>query len=164
KANKNKAISFAAYRAAVDLFPTDKTTVFDPLMASLGYDPNDISTDPATPSGVGNLACAAVLNFRHNDGSNQLGNLTAGGIAYADYTGYVAVNPPSTVPVNPATVLDVNHWQPLQYFDASGTFVTPKYIAPFWGKVIPFALTSGDQFRSLIAQSAPAFFGSAAFV
>ncbi|MEA2263838.1 MAG: hypothetical protein QOJ51_6663, partial [Acidobacteriaceae bacterium] len=28
-ANKNKAISFAAYRAAVDLFPTDKTTVFD---------------------------------------------------------------------------------------------------------------------------------------
>src|SRR5438270_6344173 len=37
--NKNKAISFAAYRAAVDLFPGDKTTVFDPLMASLGYDP-----------------------------------------------------------------------------------------------------------------------------
>src|SRR5216110_858283 len=27
-ANKNKAISFAAYRATVDLFPADKTTVF----------------------------------------------------------------------------------------------------------------------------------------
>jgi len=66
--------------------------------------------------------------------------------------------------VNPATVLDVNHWQPLQYFDATGTFVTPKYIAPFWGKVTPFALTSGDQFRSVIAQSAPALFGSAVFV
>src|SRR5437870_3317892 len=38
RANKNKAISFAAYRAAVDLFPVDKATVFDPLMASLGYD------------------------------------------------------------------------------------------------------------------------------
>ena len=75
KANKNKAISFAAYRAAVDLFPGDKATVFDPLMAKLGYDPNDISTDTSTPSGVGNVACAAVLNFRHNDGSNQLGNL-----------------------------------------------------------------------------------------
>ena len=164
KANKNKAISFAAYRAAVDLLPGDKATVFDPLMMKLRYDANDISTDTSTPSGVGNVACAAVLNFRHNDGSNQLGNLTASGVPYADYTGYVAVNPPSTVPVDPATVLDVNQWQPLQYFDASGTFVTPKYIAPFWGKVTPFALTSGDQFRSLIAQSAPALFGSAAFV
>src|SRR5882762_4784252 len=37
-ANKNKAISFAAYRASVDLFPVDKASVFDPLMANLGYD------------------------------------------------------------------------------------------------------------------------------
>src|SRR3984893_7449858 len=88
--NKNEAISFAAYRAAVDLFPSDKATVFDPLMASLGYDPNDRSTNTETPSGVGNMACAAVLNFRHNDGSNQLGNLTASGAPYADYTGYVS--------------------------------------------------------------------------
>src|SRR5882672_2532835 len=67
-ANKNQAISFAAYRAAADLFPGDKTTVFDPLMASLGYDSNDSSTNTQTPSGIGNMACAAVLNFRHNDG------------------------------------------------------------------------------------------------
>jgi hypothetical protein len=162
--NKNKAISFAAYRAAVDLFPGDKAKVFDPLMASLGYDPNDMSTNTETPSGVGNVACAAVLNFRHNDGSNQLGNLTASGVPYADYTGYVPVNPPSTVPVNPVTVVDVNHWQPLQYFDASGTFVTPKFIGPHWNKLISFALTSDDQFRSQIAQSGPALFGSATFV
>src|ERR1700704_1825758 len=120
--NKNEAISFAAYRAAVDLFPGDKASVFDPLMASLGYDPNDLSTNTETPSGVGNVACAAVLNFRHNDGSNQLGNLTASGVPYADYTGYIPVNPPSRVPVEPATVVNVNHWQPLEYFDASGTF------------------------------------------
>jgi len=85
-ANKNKAISFAAYRAAVDLFPADKATVFDPLMAQLGYDPNDMSNNTTTPSGVGNVACAAVLNFRHHDGSNQLGNLAASGVPYADYT------------------------------------------------------------------------------
>jgi hypothetical protein len=163
-ADKNKAMSFAAYRGVVDLFPVDKATVFDPLMAKLGYDPNDWSTDTNAPSGIGNVACAAVLNFRHNDGSNQLGNLTASGVAYADYTGYVPLNPPSTVPVNPTTVVDVNHWQPLTYFDASGTFVTPKYIAPFWGRVRPFALSSGDQFRLLISQSGPALFGSAAFV
>src|SRR2546426_12847426 len=35
-AKENKAISFAAYRAVVDLFPGDKTAVFDPLMARLG--------------------------------------------------------------------------------------------------------------------------------
>src|SRR6202790_3144976 len=36
-ANKNEAISFAAYRALVDLFALDKASVFDRLMASLGY-------------------------------------------------------------------------------------------------------------------------------
>src|SRR5436305_11406614 len=40
-ANKNEAISFGAYRAVVDLFPGDKTSVFDPLMAALGYNIND---------------------------------------------------------------------------------------------------------------------------
>src|SRR5438552_9686364 len=30
-ANQNKAISFAAYRAVVDLFPVDKATLFDPF-------------------------------------------------------------------------------------------------------------------------------------
>ena len=58
-ANKNKAISFAAYRAAVDLLPGDKVKVFDPLMAQLGYDINDTSADTRTPSGIGNVACAA---------------------------------------------------------------------------------------------------------
>ena len=118
RANKSEAISFAAYRAAVDLFPWDKDTVFDPLMAKLGYDVDDDATDTETPAGIGNVACAAVLAFRHNDGSNQLGNLTASGVPYADYTGYQPKNLPSTVPVsNLSTVLDPNHWQPLTYFN-----------------------------------------------
>jgi hypothetical protein len=123
-----------------------------------------MSSNTETPSGVGNVACAAVLDFRHNDGSNQLGNLTASGVPYADYTGYVPVNLPSTVPVDPATVVNVNHWQPLQYIDASGTFVTPKFLGAQWNKVIPFALTSDDQFRSQISQSGPALLGSATFM
>ena len=89
-----EAVSFAAYRAAVDLFPGDKASVFDPLMTSLGLNPNNNSLDPSTPTGVGNLASAAVLADRHNDGSNQLGNLTPSGAAYADWTGYAAMNPP----------------------------------------------------------------------
>jgi hypothetical protein len=163
-ANERKAISFAAYRAAVDLFPGDKTEVFAPLMARLGYNPNDTSTDPTTPSGVGNLACAAVLNFRHNDGSNQSGNLTPGGVPYADYTAYAAVNLPTTVPVNPAMVDSVNRWQPLQYFDGTGKFIIQAFVAPHWNKTTPFALTSAGQFRPILARSAPALLGSAGFL
>src|SRR5262249_24427244 len=89
--NKEKAISFAAYRALVDLFPQpQQVVIFDALMAELGFDPSDTSQDPTTPSGVGNLVADAVLQFRHHDGSNQLGDLHAG--AYSDYTGYVPVN------------------------------------------------------------------------
>jgi membrane-associated phospholipid phosphatase len=164
QANREKAISFAAYRAAADLFPSDTAQIFDPLMVSLGYDRNDTSTDTTTPSGVGNVACAAVLSFRHNDGSNQLGTLTPSGVPYADYTGYEPVNPPSTVPVDPATVVNINRWQPLQYVDSSSTFVTQTFVGPFWNQVVPFALSSADQFRQLIAAAGPMVFGSAAFI
>lgn len=163
-ANINKSISFAAYRASIDLFPGSTDTQFKPLMTRLGYDPNDASTVPNTPSGVGNAACAAVLRFRHNDGSNQLGDLTSSRLPYADYTGYAPVNPPTTVPTSPALVVDVNRWQPLQYVDASGKFVTPTFIGAHWYNVTPFALASGSQLRSLIERSGPALFGSKKFV
>ncbi|HEY3210114.1 MAG TPA: vanadium-dependent haloperoxidase [Actinomycetota bacterium] len=163
-ANKSKAISFAAYRAAVDLFPGSKGTVFDPLMAELGYDPADNSTDPATPSGVGNLASAALLEFRHHDGSNQLGDEPGGqpGVPYSDYTGYKPVNDPMDVrdprtPLDLGTVHDPNRWQALRYIDASGRDVTPGFIGPHWGLVVPFAMTSGDQFRP---DEGPAKYGS----
>ncbi len=41
--NQEKAISFAAYRALTDLFPSQKTTLLDPIMSSLGFDPSDTS-------------------------------------------------------------------------------------------------------------------------
>ena len=136
-ANKNKAISFAAYRAALDLFPTQKPS-FDALMATLGYDPTDVSINTATPSGIGNVVAKALLDFRHTDGSNQLGDLHAG--AYSDYSGYVPVNTPDAIN-------DPNHWQPLRVSDGHGGFFVQKYITPFWGKVVPFALKSAAQFR-----------------
>jgi hypothetical protein len=149
-ANKQKAISFAAYRSAVDLYANDKTAVFDALMSKLGYDVNDTSTDKATPSGVGNSACQAVLDFRHTDGSNQSGNTPGGtaGEAYSDYTGYKPVNDTMDLskPFDPATVKDVAHWQPLMYTDENGKLVTPTFLAAQWGRVAPFALTSATQF------------------
>jgi membrane-associated phospholipid phosphatase len=158
--NKQKAISYAAHRALVDLFPFDQS-LFDAQMTSLGYDPNDNATDTTTPTGIGNVACTAVLNFRHPDGSNQLGDLAPG--AYSDYTGYVPVNAPSTVPVLPSSVSDPNHWQPLQYYDASGHFVTQKFVGAQWFKVIPFAMSSPDEFLSFVELFGPAAYGSAEY-
>jgi hypothetical protein len=162
--NKNKAISFAAYRAAVDLFPIDDEQVFRPLMEQLGYDPDDNSVDTQTPSGVGNVACRAVLEFRHQDGSNQLGDIGGSGMPYADYTRYAPVNNPSPVPSDPKTVIDPNRWQPLQYYDVTHTFVTQSFVGAEWYLVKPFALRSDDQFRSELARFGPARYGSSAFL
>jgi hypothetical protein len=163
-ANRKQAISFAAYRAAVDLFPESTTTVFDPLMRSLGFDGADLSTDRTTPTGVGNLTALAVLDFRHGDGANQLGDILGGrpGVPYADYTGFAPVNDPMDirVPFDPTTVHDANLWQPLRYVDGGGNVVTPGFVGAQWQHVTTFAITPGSQ-RST---SGPAWFGSAAYI
>src|SRR2546428_11960133 len=87
-ANKNEAISFAAYRALVDLFALDKASVFDPLMASLGYDPNNLTINRDTPAGIGNVAFAAGFGVRPCDGLHHPGGLHAG--ADSDLTGYLS--------------------------------------------------------------------------
>ena len=160
-ANKVEAVSFAAYRAAVDLFPGDRATVFVPLMEKLGLDPAGRSVDPTTPAGIGNLAADAVLSFRHRDGANQLGDEPGGlaGVPYSDYTGYAPANEPMDTrhPLDPSTVHDVNRWQPLTYVDASGHEVTPTFVGAHWQHVLPFAMTSSNTLRS---PTGPARFGS----
>ncbi|OGF13299.1 MAG: hypothetical protein A2W00_00495 [Candidatus Eisenbacteria bacterium RBG_16_71_46] len=136
-ANKQKAFSYAEYRALLDLFPGQAGYIRDQMIA-FGYDPDDASSDPTTPQGIGNLCANAVTSFREHDGSNQLGDLHAG--PYSDYTGYVPVNTPDQIN-------DPNRWQPLRFSDGLGGFVVPGYVGPHWGNVIPFALTSSSQFR-----------------
>ncbi len=126
------AVSYAAYRALLDLFPS-QASLFTTQMNSYGYDPNNTSTDTTTQVGVGNVAAQAVLAFRHNDGSNRAGN-------YADTSGYMPVNTPDQI-------VDPTRWQPLRVPNGSGGFVVQKFVTPHWGNVAPFALTSGSQFR-----------------
>jgi hypothetical protein len=145
-ANKRVAVSYAGYRALVDLFPSQKAVLFDPLLVELGLDPGNHSTDPASPAGVGNAAAAAVLAFRHADGSNQLGDLN-GGLPYSDYTGYQPVN-------SPDQIVDPNRWQPL-----AGPTGPQSFLAAHWGNVFPFGLSSGDEVRP----RAPAPHGSRAY-
>jgi hypothetical protein len=119
--NKKVAISYAAYRALIDLFPPGlfppKGGYKDPdvfLREVLGYpttqpidgtlaDPNATA---ATPAGVGNLAAKAVLDYRrgklprvdgpnkYGDGSNQVGDDPNGTLEarYSDTTGYQPAN------------------------------------------------------------------------
>jgi hypothetical protein len=163
RANRLCAISYAAYRAAVDLFPGSVATVFDPLMLTLGYDVANASTDISTPTGIGNVAAAAVLELRHHDGANQLGDMPGGtsGVAYSDYTGYRPVNDPMDIrlPFDPATVHDPNSWQPLRYVDAGDKAVTPAFLGAQWAQVAPFAVVPG----SLRSIGGPARYGSAEF-
>ena len=137
EANRERAYSYAEYRALLDLFP-GQTSLIRAKMAELGYDPDDASGDPLTPAGIGNSCAKAVTNFRHGDGANQLGDLHPG--PYTDYTGYVPVNAADEI-------IDPNRWQPLRFADGLGGFVVPGFVAPQWGAVTPFALTSPSEFR-----------------
>jgi hypothetical protein len=133
-AARETAVSYAAYRALVDLFPSQKAALFDPLMMTLGVDPEDTSTNVKTAAGIGNRAAAAVLAFRHADGSNQLGDLHPG--AYTDYTGYTPVNTPDLIQ-------DPNRWQPLRA--ANGA--VQAFLTPHWGLVTPFAIDRAEKLR-----------------
>jgi hypothetical protein len=153
-ANKTQAISYAAYRTLTDLFPpttfpscspTTTPCPFpdatyqtpDVLLQQQGFDPGNttmasLTDKAAAPAAVGNLAAQAVLNFRHNDGSNQLNG-------YADTTGYQPVN--SWNQVN-----DRWRWQPLcvplpppDYTGSSCPGTVQKALTPQWGKVTPFS-------------------------
>jgi hypothetical protein len=163
-ANLNEAVSFAAYRAAVDLFPGSASAVFDPLMRDLGYDGADHSTDTSTPTGIGNAAARVVLDFHHRDGANQLGDAPGGaqGVPYADYTGYVPANDPMDIrePFDPSAVHDPNAWQPLRYVDGSGNVVTPGFVGAQWQRVTTFAVRPG----SLRSSTGPARYGSPQYV
>ena len=162
-ANKQKAVVYAAYLASVDQLPT-QAYQFRNLMKQFGYDPDRISRDPTKPEGIATLVTEALLAYRHNDGSNQLGDLNPKGL-YTDYTGYKAVNGPDKLD-------SLDHWVPLRAGNGIGGFqdihdrlkeinakprhrVTTelggfnvqRYVTPHWGNVRPFAMESGDQLR-----------------
>jgi hypothetical protein len=169
-ANKERAISYAAYRALVDVLPADQESIYKPLMRRLGYDPDDNSTDIETPTGIGNVACAAVLEFRHHDKSNQLGDMNpaeGSGIAvnisgpYADWSGYHSVNQPGAVPAHfpLSKPLNPDHWQPLTYTDSTGGLVLQMFAGAQWCYITPFAMTKGDDFHVAV-EPGPLKYGS----
>ena len=138
--NKEIAISYAAFGAMNEYYASDKD-LFVQFMKDLGLDPTNTSEDPNTPEGVGNLAAKAVIEARKGDGANQYGEEEgSNGVPYFNYVGYE--------PVNSADEnVDPNRWQPKYFSDGKGGKFAPKCLTPFWDKVTPVALKSGDQFR-----------------
>ncbi len=138
--NEEKAISYASYQSLVFVYPESQQWLAGE-MKRVGYDPAIVSTDGATPEGVGNLAAQAVIEYRRNDGANQLGNeIGSDGTPYSDYTYYQPVNPPDRI-------IDPDRWQPITFTLADGTKVTPGFLTPHWYRVKTFALESSAQFR-----------------
>lgn len=129
-ANKTAAISHAAFRAGIDLFPSERAR-FEKTLRELGYAPDLYNASLSAPAGIANIACGEVLDRRHADGSNQLGSL--GGGSYGDYTGYRPVNTDTQV-INPS------RWQPLRVPTTNGGTRIQSFLTPQWGRVTTFAL------------------------
>ena len=140
EANKRTAIAFATYRAMLDLFPEDKNWL-DEQMRKNGYDPNDNTTDVTKPQGIANVTTAALLEYRHHDGSNQLGDENgSSGKPYSDYTFYRPINSQNKI-------TDPDCWQPIEFTFADGKKAAPGFLTPHWYRVKSFGLERSDMFR-----------------
>ena len=141
--NKLEAMSFAAYLVLEDLFAS-QIDVFDDLMSELGFDPSQIASNPNAPSAIGKSMADAILAFRHEDGSNQLGEDPNGdGSAYSDTSGYQPVN-------QPGNLVSIDAWAPeFVPIDAEPgpEERIQQFLTPHWGQVQSFSLDSGDEFR-----------------
>lgn len=160
-ANKEVAVSYAAYHALSYLFPNQQA-MFDDVMELHGLNPDD-STDITTPEGIGNVAARKVIESRLNDGSNSLNGFRQITSSYYPelYSPRNSANPQAPNSIG-GPQWDPNHWTPLRvprgtlidengnpyYVDEDpGSYSDQTFLTPHWGAVTPYALTSGDQFR-----------------
>jgi uncharacterized protein DUF6851/vanadium-dependent haloperoxidase-like protein len=139
--NKEKAVSYAAFRTLVDLFPSQQEKLARTLQA-MGYDPSDASAQPMSPAGIGNVAARHVLYARHRDGANQLGDLREG--AYSDWTRWRPVNPPDKL-------VELRRFQAPSSTDAQGQLQVRNFGAAHFALVQPFALETPEEFRPRMA-------------
>lgn len=138
--NKETAIAYAMYRSCLDQYPHFASYLTDE-MKKMGLDPDDKSEDLTTPVGIGNHVARILVEYRHRDGANQLGDEQgSNGEPYSDYTMYRPVNP--TDKIN-----DPDRWQLIPFDDGKGGQLVMDFLTPQWYRVIPFGLKSADQFR-----------------
>lgn len=144
-AHGREALEHAGHHAAVDLFPA-RAARFDEALAAAAPE------RPGLAARRGRDACRRVLNSRHRDGSNQLGDDPRGdGRPFSDTSGYAPVNTPDEL-------RDPARWQPLRVLGGDGQPKVQRFLTPHWQNVTPFAVRP-DQ----LVVPGPAAPGSAAF-
>ena len=147
---REEAISYASYRLILDRFKIspDKDDTFvlaDALMAELGYDISNISTDYSSGSAaaLGNHMAECYLAFGAVDGSKE--DILHGNAFYQ--VSNAPLDP--ELPGNP-DITDLDRWQSLNlgtYIDQSGNVVTGaiEFLGAEWGEVAPFSMTDADK-------------------
>lgn len=150
EASEREAISYAMYRLLRHRFSgsprIDQTyPALDALMAKLGYDITDTSTDYSggSPAALGNYVAQCYANYGLGDGSNEAG--------LHGNTYYQPVNEPLQPPFPGSQVVaDLDRWQPLAlevFVDQGGNVVVggaPPFVGAEWGNVTPFAMTPDE--------------------
>lgn len=146
---REEAISYATYRLIEHRFKfsPDKGDTFvlaDNLMAELGYDINNQSTDYTTgdAAALGNHIAQCYIAYGAVDGSKE--EIFHGNAFYSV----------SNQPLDPAlagnpNISDLNRWQSLDlgtYIDQSGNVVSGaiEFLGAEWGEVAPFSLSVDD--------------------
>ena len=137
--NKLQAMSYAAHRVLNNLFP-GSAAEFDAVMEELGYDPSLVSVDQASPAGVGQAMADALIEFRQQDGSNQLGlHPNSNGNAYSDFTNYEPSNPIGNS-------FNIELWTPELVPIDEGP-ANQNFLTPHWGRVEAFSYDTIGEFR-----------------
>lgn len=140
--NLNIAILYASYRVLGSLLP-GQAQVWRDMLANVGLDPDDDSTDLATAIGIGNAAGTGVVIGREHDGMNQLGDeggRTYNPMPYMDYTGYKLVN----------TAYRLSHpsrWQPDLQRQGMGIYKIQQFVTPQYALTEPYSYPDPRAFR-----------------
>ena len=133
-ANKQKAMSYAAFEVASDLFP-QQTFLFEELMSDLGYDySEDVYRDFTNPEGLGTFAGNYLLQTKYDDGANQLGKDISGveNKPYADTSTYQYINHDAE------SIVDLDYWTP-EDISLTNEPKLQQFLTPHWGDVTTFA-------------------------
>jgi PAP2 superfamily len=133
--NMSESINYAAYFIALDLYPSEQS-LLQSVLAKQGLKIPHLG-EPLTPAAqIGLEEATAVLESRHKDGSNQLGDVSPGA-----YSSYAIQN----------TALSPEYgWKPLTLSEHGILSLTQTFILTHWNQVQPFASAPLESLRSPI--------------
>ncbi len=166
EAARAEAISYAAYRLLSARYinavgGNESLSEFADVMDQLCYPLEMTTTEGDSPAALGNRIADTILSRVADDGSNE-----TNGYAPTDYE---PVNPPLVVAGDAISMVDPNHWQPLQLehmISQNGIPVTngvQQAIGPHWGHVSSFAIPPGGADGVPMDPGPPPQFGSDAY-